>query len=95
MTDGIIGIISGFEKLNFYEAIYFSFKEVLRVMLLFLSSIRLLITGKATGGVVGPVGIVQVASNIGKSAGVFGIIWFSAILNIFTCTNKSSSNPCT
>lgn len=78
----VIGIISGFEKLNFYEAIYFSFKEVLRVMLLFLSSIRLLITGKATGGVVGPVGIVQVASNIGKSAGVFGIIWFSAILNI-------------
>jgi len=78
----VIGIISGFEKLNFLEAIYFSLKEVLRVILLFLSSIRLLITGKATGGVVGPVGIVQVASSIGQSAGIFGIIWFSAILNI-------------
>ncbi|MDI6860727.1 MAG: RIP metalloprotease RseP [Caldisericia bacterium] len=78
----VIGIISGFEKLNFFQAIYYSFKEVLRVILLFLSSIRLIITGRATGGIVGPVGIVQVASNIGKSAGLFGIIWFSAILNI-------------
>ncbi len=78
----VIGIVSGFEKLNIFKAIYYSFLEVLRVMVLFLSSIRLLITGKATGGVVGPVGIVQVASNIGKSAGFFGIIWFAAILNI-------------
>lgn len=78
----VIGIISGFEKLNIFEAFLYSLKEVLRTILLFLSSIRLLVTGKATGGVVGPVGIVQVASNIGKSAGLFGIIWFSAILNI-------------
>ncbi|MGQ9844902.1 MAG: M50 family metallopeptidase [Caldisericia bacterium] len=78
----IIGIVSGFEKVNILDAIFLSFKEVLRVIALFLYSLKLLITGKAVGGVAGPVGIVKVASDIGQTAGLVGFIWFAGILNI-------------
>lgn len=78
----IIGVVSGFEKVNIFSAIVLSFKEVLRVIALFLYSLKLLITGKAVGGVAGPVGIVKVASDIGQTAGMVGFIWFAGILNI-------------
>lgn len=78
----IIGIISGFEKVNIFDAIFLSFKEVIRVIALFIYSLRLLFLGKAVGGVAGPVGIVKVASDIGQSAGMVGFIWFAGILNI-------------
>jgi regulator of sigma E protease len=78
----IIGVVSGFEKVNIFDAFILSFKEVLRVILLFLYSLKLLITGKAVGGIAGPVGIVKVASDIGQTAGMVGFIWFAGILNI-------------
>lgn len=78
----IIGVVSGFEKVNIVDALILSFKEVLRVILLFIYSLKLLITGKAVGGVAGPVGIVKVASDIGQTAGMVGFIWFAGILNI-------------
>lgn len=78
----IIGVVSGFEKVNILDAIFLSFKEVLRIIALFLYSLKLLSTGKAAGGVAGPVGIVKVASDIGQTAGLVGFIWFAGILNI-------------
>ncbi|HQJ56249.1 MAG TPA: RIP metalloprotease RseP [Caldisericia bacterium] len=78
----IIGIVSGFEKVNIFDAFILSFKEVFNVIALFFYSLKLIFTGQAAGGIVGPIGIVQVASDIGKTAGIVGFIWFAAILNI-------------
>lgn len=78
----IIGVVSGFEKVNILDAIFLAFKEVFRVIALFLYSLKLLITREATGGFAGPVGIVKVASDIGQTAGLVGFIWFAGILNI-------------
>jgi len=78
----IIGVVSGFVRVNVFNAIILSFKEVLRVIGLFIYSLKLLITGKAVGGVAGPVGIIKVASDIGQTTGLVGFIWFAGILNI-------------
>lgn len=77
----VIGIVAGFEKVNFLEAFILALKEIWRILTLVALSLRMIVRGNISG-IAGPVGIVKFTADVGRQAGAVAFIWFSGVISL-------------